>query len=71
MAFYAHEVIERGLQVIGSSASNRQEMNEILALADGGKVKGIINPRPFNKINDALSDLIDGTVEGRSVLTFD
>ena len=46
-------------------------MNEILALAAGGKVKGIINPRPFNKINDALSDLIDGTVEGRSVLTFD
>ena len=71
MAFYAHEVIERGLQVIGSSASNRQEMNEILALAAGGKVKGVINPRPFKKINDALSELIDGKVEGRSVLTFD
>ncbi len=71
MAFYAHEVIERGLQVIGSSASNRQEMNEILVLAAGGKVKGVINPRPFNQINDALSELIDGTAEGRSVLTFD
>ena len=38
MTFYAHEVIERGLQVIGSSASNRQEMTEILAMAAGGKI---------------------------------
>ena len=71
MTFYAHEVIERGLQVIGSSASNRQEMTEILALAAGGKIKGVINQRPFDAINDALSDLINGAVEGRSVLTFD
>ena len=70
LAFYAHEVIERGLQVIGSSASNRQEMNEILAMAAGGKIKGVIHQRPFDAINDALSDLINGTVEGRSVLTF-
>ena len=70
LAFYAHEVIERGLQVIGSSASNRQEMNEILAMAAGGKIKGVIHQRPFDAINDALSDLINGTVEGRSVLIF-
>ena len=71
MTFYAHEVIERGLQVIGSSASNRQEMTEILAMAAGGKIKGVINQRPFEAINEALSDLINGTVEGRSVLTFE
>ena len=70
LAFYAHEVIERGLQVIGSSASNRQEMNEILAMTAGGKIKGVIHQRPFDAINDALSDLINGTVEGRIVLTF-
>lgn len=68
LAFYAHEVISRGLQVIGSSASNRQEMNEMLSLAATGKIKGVINVRPFSAINGALSDLVSGTVEGRTVL---
>jgi propanol-preferring alcohol dehydrogenase len=68
MAFYAHEVIAPGLQVIGSSASNRQEMRELLALAATGKIKGVINLRPFDAINEAIADLIAGTVEGRTVL---
>ena len=46
-------------------------MTEILAMAAGGKIKGVINQRPFEAINEALSDLINGTVEGRSVLTFE
>ena len=57
--------------MIGSSASNRQEMTEILAMAAGGKIKGVINQRPFEAINEAFSDLINGKVEGRSVLTFE
>ena len=68
LAFYAHEVIAPGLQVIGSSASNRQEMRELLALAATGKIKGVINLRPFAAINAAIADLIAGKVEGRTVL---
>ena len=51
LAFYTYEVVERGIKVIGSSASNRQEMNELLALAAGGNVKGVINTMPFEQIN--------------------
>jgi len=61
-------VVERGLKVVGSSASNRQEMNELLALASAGNVKGIIQTMPFEKINEALSSLIEGRTEGRTVL---
>ena len=69
MSFYTYQVVERGLSVVGSSASNRQEMNELLALAANGNVKGVINAVPFDDINDALTSLIEGRVEGRTVLT--
>jgi propanol-preferring alcohol dehydrogenase len=69
MAFYTYQVVERGLMVRGSSASNRQEMAELLALAAGGRVKGVINAVPFAQINEALLDLNAGKVEGRTVLT--
>ena len=69
MAFYTYQLVERGLMVRGSSASNRQEMAELLALAAGGRVKGVINAVPFAQINEALLDLNAGKVEGRTVLT--
>jgi propanol-preferring alcohol dehydrogenase len=68
LAFYTYEVVERGLKVVGSSASNRQEMNELLALAARGSVKGMINTMPFEEINYALTSLIEGRTEGRTVL---
>jgi propanol-preferring alcohol dehydrogenase len=43
-------------------------MRELLALAATGKIKGVINLRPFDAINEAIADLIAGTVEGRTVL---
>jgi propanol-preferring alcohol dehydrogenase len=69
MAFYTYQVVERGLTVRGSSASNRQEMAELLAMAVGGRIKGVINTRPFDDIDAALNDLNQGRVEGRIVLT--
>jgi len=68
LAFYTYQLVERGLKVVGSSASNRQEMNELLALAAGGTVKGVINTLPFEEINKALASLIEGRAEGRTVL---
>ena len=68
MAFYTYQVVERGLSVVGSSASNRQEMAELLALAAGGQVRGVIDVQPFDKINESLLALNEGRVEGRVVL---
>ena len=68
LVFYAHEVIAPGLTVVGSSASNRQEMRELLNLAATGRIKGVIARRPFAQINEAFADLIAGRVEGRTVL---
>ena len=70
LAFYAHELIERGLQVIGSSASNRQEMSELLQLAANGKIKGVISTRSLDEVNIALADLQAGKAAGRTVLDF-
>ena len=70
LTFYAHELIERGLQVIGNSASNRQEMNELLQLAANGKIKGVISTRSLDEVNIAITDLQTGKVEGRTVLDF-
>jgi propanol-preferring alcohol dehydrogenase len=61
-------VIAPGLTVVGSSASNRQEMRELLNLAASGRIKGVIARRPFVQINEAIADLIAGRVEGRTVL---
>jgi propanol-preferring alcohol dehydrogenase len=69
MAFYTYQVVERGITVVGSSASNRQEMNELLTLVTNGKVKGVINEVPFDDINAALTELTEGRVKGRTVLT--
>ena len=55
----------------GSSASNRQEMAELLALSANGRIKGVIKTRPFNEIDAALNDLNQGRVEGRIVLTME
>lgn len=71
MAFYTYQVVERGLTVRGSSASNRQEMAELLALSASGRIKGVIKTRPFNEIDAALNDLNQGRVEGRIVLTME
>jgi propanol-preferring alcohol dehydrogenase len=70
LAFYAHELIERGLQVIGNSASNRQEMNELLQLAANGKIKGVISTRSLDEVNIAIADLQTGKAQGRTVLDF-
>jgi propanol-preferring alcohol dehydrogenase len=69
MAFYTYQVVERGLTVKGSSASNRQEMAELLTLASRGQIKGVISTQPFDAINEALTALMQGQVEGRIVLT--
>jgi len=69
MAFYTYQVVERGLTVKGSSASNRQEMAELLTHASRGQIKGVISTQPFDAINEALTALMQGQVEGRIVLT--
>lgn len=69
MAFYAYQVVERGLTVKGSSASNRQEMAELLLIASRGQIKGVVKTLPFKEINEALTELKQGRVEGRIVLT--
>ena len=69
MAFYTYQVVERGLTVKGSSASNRQEMAELLTHASRRQIKGVISTQPFDAINEALTALMQGQVEGRIVLT--
>jgi propanol-preferring alcohol dehydrogenase len=62
------DVVLNGYTVRGSIVGTRLDLQEALALAVDGKVKATIETQPLNAINDVLSRLKKGKVNGRVVL---
>jgi len=63
------EVILEEAEIIGSHASTRQEMCEVLSLVEAGKIRPIIGPRfPLSEANEAHRVLENEEVFGRIVL---
>ena len=57
------------LTIRGSYVGTLEDLREVLALAKAGKVAPIpLDPRPIDKVNDALDDLRAGRGAGRVVL---
>lgn len=57
------------IEVLGSRAGSRAELEEALGLAAGGKVRSIItDSMPLDRVNEALAQLREGNVLGRMVL---
>jgi alcohol dehydrogenase, propanol-preferring len=61
-------LVGRGIRIIGTSVGNRQDLDEILALATKGKVKPIISERPLSQINEAFDEMRTGRISGRCIL---
>jgi len=68
LSFAASEIIERGIQVIGSADGTRQELRQLMELARTKKVSSVIETTPFAEINSAFEQLAAGEVQGRLVV---
>ena len=66
--FDAAEIIERGLQVTGSADGTRQELRQIMELADSERVRSVVTRVPLRDIDEAFQHLASGRVRGRQVI---
>lgn len=57
------------VEVTSSAWGTRDELAEVLELAREGRIRSRVQTYPLQKINEALSDLRAGNVEGRAVVT--
>ncbi len=69
LTFNAAEIIENGLQVLGSADGTRQELRQLMNLANSGQIRSVVESVPFERINEAFERLATGTVQGRLVIT--
>lgn len=60
-----------GITVRGSIVGTRRDLQESLDFAAEGKVRAHIQRERLDNINAVLTDLRNGNVSGRMVLTFD
>lgn len=68
LSFEAGEVIEAGLKIMGSADGTRQELRQLMALAEAGRVSSAVETLPLAEINDAFERLAGGRVQGRLVI---
>ncbi|MGA9521190.1 MAG: alcohol dehydrogenase catalytic domain-containing protein [Myxococcaceae bacterium] len=65
------EKIAMNAGFINTRGFNVPDLNEIVALAQGGKIEMAATHFPFDKIEDGLHALETASVRGRAVVTFD
>lgn len=70
LAFYAWEIINKGLKIQGSADGTRLERDTVMRLAAEGRVKSNVLPIPFADINRSIVELDEGRAPGRYVVTF-
>ena len=57
------------VRIRASAVGTRQDLREVLALADAGELHCQIATRPLSEVNDVLQELNQGRITGRVVLT--
>jgi alcohol dehydrogenase, propanol-preferring len=58
------------VRIRATAVGTRQELTEVLAMADDGKIVCHATPRPLAQVNDVLDQMRQGQVAGRIVLSF-
>ena len=62
-------IAQRAIGIVGSYVGNLQELREVVALAQSGKLKATpVETRPIREVNRSLDELKAGKVLGRVVL---
>jgi propanol-preferring alcohol dehydrogenase len=62
--------VAREFSYHGSFWGNYTDLNEVVALAQAGKIKHALHPVRFEDINETLDLLREGEIVGRAVVTF-
>jgi propanol-preferring alcohol dehydrogenase len=57
------------VRIRASAVGTREDLREVLALAESGKLRCHISSRPLSEVNNAIEELNRGRVTGRIVLT--
>nr|WP_222851582.1 hypothetical protein [Phytoactinopolyspora mesophila] len=55
--------------MIGSIVGTRADLAEVFALHAAGRTRVIYETRPLSTVNDAIQDVLRGTVKARIVFT--
>ena len=63
------QMAAREIKIEASAVGTRQDLQEVLALAAGGRLRCQVESRPLSYVNQVLDDLRRCTVTGRVVLT--
>src|SRR5215470_7106150 len=58
------------VRIQATAVGTREELREVLTMADEGKIRCHVHPRPLANVNEVLDQLRHGQVSGRVVLTF-
>jgi propanol-preferring alcohol dehydrogenase len=61
-------VVENGLKIKGSADGTRQELRELVKIAQDGRIETNIESVPLSDVNKALERLAGGSLIGRQVL---
>lgn len=61
-------LISKVLNIVGTATGSQQDTQEVLKLAASGKVKCKVDVRNLEDVNQVMSDLLAGNVNGRVVL---
>lgn len=64
------ETVLRGLSVIGSIVGTRQDLAEVFDLHGAGRTRVIAEPRDLEQVNDAVEEVLSGSVAARLVFTY-
>ncbi|MEH6648661.1 MAG: zinc-dependent alcohol dehydrogenase [Motiliproteus sp.] len=68
LSFNAADIVESGLTIQGSADGTRQEIKQLMDLAESGRVSSITEKLPFDQINSAFQRVAEGKLNSRIVL---
>lgn len=63
------DVVVKRITIRGSIVGTRKDLSEAIAFAADGKVKTIVSERRLEDINDIFTEMKEGQIEGRIVLS--
>jgi alcohol dehydrogenase, propanol-preferring len=63
-------IMMREIRIMSSATGTRQDMQEVLELAQAGKIRCRVETRSLEEINDIFDEMRQGRITGRAVLTF-
>ncbi|HEY6968472.1 MAG TPA: zinc-binding dehydrogenase, partial [Candidatus Angelobacter sp.] len=58
------------VRIQASAVGTRQDLREVLAIADKGKIRCHVATRPLSEANQVIEQLRQGQVSGRMMLSF-